>query len=235
MENIELIEATKFRVKLKQLSILMEKAKESIGREKDMFIERCLEILAKMRIDQEKRIDDMVDRVGEKDEKLRIKLKKKASPQKSIDIFAENPFQKQANMFEENPFKKGSPRDQATESSSSDELPTETETSSKAAPNQKESIAPEILEQLKNKESSSNLLLESLQKSKKLLNLIDMEETESELSISKDAPTCLIHRGPIKGIAYICPKCMATYCAKCARTLKEQGENCWSCEEEIHT
>jgi len=57
--------------------------------------------------------------------------------------------------------------------------------------------------------------------------------TESEMEIVPDQDFCVIHKGPIRGIIYSCPKCGVKYCMKCATTLKERKENCWSCEEKI--
>ena len=42
-----------------------------------------------------------------------------------------------------------------------------------------------------------------------------------------------MHRGTIVGSVYICPHCQTIYCQKCARVLNEDGEKCWSCENDI--
>ncbi len=57
--------------------------------------------------------------------------------------------------------------------------------------------------------------------------------TESEMEIKPDQDFCIIHKGPIRGIIYSCPKCGVKYCMKCASTLKNRKEGCWSCEEKI--
>ena len=57
--------------------------------------------------------------------------------------------------------------------------------------------------------------------------------TESEMEIEPDADFCVVHKGPIRGIIYSCPKCGVKYCMKCAKMLKKRKEGCWSCEGKI--
>ena len=61
----------------------------------------------------------------------------------------------------------------------------------------------------------------------------EVEKTESEMEIEKKEVVCVVHRGPIVGNIYLCPKCMTYYCVKCAKALKEKDEACWSCGEDI--
>ncbi len=62
----------------------------------------------------------------------------------------------------------------------------------------------------------------------------EIEQTESELAIEKKQYICVVHKGPIDADnIYLCPNCHTLYCTKCAITLKEKGEKCWSCENEI--
>lgn len=61
----------------------------------------------------------------------------------------------------------------------------------------------------------------------------ELKQTESEVNIQKEQFTCIVHRGAIVGTVYICPHCQTIYCQKCARVLKENGEKCWSCENDI--
>ncbi len=60
-----------------------------------------------------------------------------------------------------------------------------------------------------------------------------LKKTEKEMQVEKKEHTCIVHKGPIKGAMYLCPKCETFYCMTCARTLKANGEKCWSCESEI--
>ena len=45
---------------------------------------------------------------------------------------------------------------------------------------------------------------------------------------------CLIHKGRIEGISYICPRCQGKYCLKCATALAGDGVSCWVCDQPIN-
>ena len=49
----------------------------------------------------------------------------------------------------------------------------------------------------------------------------------------KGARICLVCKGKISGNIYLCPKCQAFYCERCASILKENNDKCWSCDSEI--
>jgi len=53
--------------------------------------------------------------------------------------------------------------------------------------------------------------------------------TESDISIYKEQHICLVHKGKIDGISYICPSCGSFYCLKCYDALMELENECWSC------
>ncbi len=61
----------------------------------------------------------------------------------------------------------------------------------------------------------------------------ELKKTEAEVGVEKKELMCIVHRGPIMGATYACPNCQTLYCQKCAATLKEKGEKCWSCNQEI--
>ena len=61
----------------------------------------------------------------------------------------------------------------------------------------------------------------------------ELQKTEKELIIKEKEDFCQIHRGPLSGITYVCPKCKTKYCLKCAQTLKIRDEHCWTCDAEI--
>ncbi|MFX1275097.1 MAG: SBBP repeat-containing protein [Promethearchaeota archaeon] len=67
----------------------------------------------------------------------------------------------------------------------------------------------------------------------KALKKKELEKTEKEIDIIKQEDKCVIHKGEIKGINYVCPKCKAKYCLKCASTLMRRGESCWICDSNI--
>ncbi len=53
--------------------------------------------------------------------------------------------------------------------------------------------------------------------------------TEEEISISKEKRTCLVCKGGIGGINFMCNDCGAYYCFKCYSALTELENACWSC------
>jgi len=53
--------------------------------------------------------------------------------------------------------------------------------------------------------------------------------TEGDISVSKEKHFCLVHRGPIKGLNFICPECGTYYCLNCLEAIKENENACWSC------
>ena len=62
----------------------------------------------------------------------------------------------------------------------------------------------------------------------------EIAETEAEFGIDKQQFVCVVHKGPIAADnIYLCPECHTFYCTKCARALREKGEKCWYCDNEI--
>ena len=54
--------------------------------------------------------------------------------------------------------------------------------------------------------------------------------TEEEVSVSKDKKICLVCKGKISRLNYICPTCKSFYCVKCSKFLEESENGCWACE-----
>jgi hypothetical protein len=73
---------------------------------------------------------------------------------------------------------------------------------------------------LKREEEAKNLL-QIFSKPQKL--------TEEEVSISKEKRICLVCKGKLQRVNYICPDCYALYCIKCADTLGTLENSCWVC------
>ncbi len=93
----------------------------------------------------------------------------------------------------------------------------------------------ETFESPKKKVKSENIV--SAYELEKRLTPEELEEqrkTESEMGIEKKEFVCVVHKGAIDGPIYLCPYCHTLYCQKCATALKEKGEMCWSCENEIN-
>ena len=57
--------------------------------------------------------------------------------------------------------------------------------------------------------------------------------TEEEVSISKEKKICLVCKGNVSGINYICTKCGAYYCLNCSQALSNLENQCWSCDTPI--
>nr|MDO8109072.1 PKD domain-containing protein [Candidatus Sigynarchaeota archaeon] len=63
--------------------------------------------------------------------------------------------------------------------------------------------------------------------------LKEIKATAEEVTAFKQAKICIVHKGPITGMMYICPQCDSIYCIKCATHLKESGQKCWSCGADV--
>ncbi len=61
--------------------------------------------------------------------------------------------------------------------------------------------------------------------------------TEEEVVYYKEQEICLVCKGKAMGFnVYVCPKCKALYCRKCALALSDLENACWSCNGPIdHT
>lgn len=57
--------------------------------------------------------------------------------------------------------------------------------------------------------------------------------TEEEVTFHKEKKICLVCKGNLSRSLYLCPKCDALYCEKCAQTLADQENVCWVCDEPI--
>jgi parallel beta-helix repeat protein len=61
------------------------------------------------------------------------------------------------------------------------------------------------------------------------LQKIKSELTEEDFLISKERRICLVHKGIIEGMNFVCPSCGALYCVKCYDAVKDLENACWSC------
>jgi len=53
--------------------------------------------------------------------------------------------------------------------------------------------------------------------------------TEEEVSISKEKKICLVCKGKIGGLSFMCSDCGAFYCLKCFEALSNLENICWAC------
>lgn len=57
--------------------------------------------------------------------------------------------------------------------------------------------------------------------------------TEEEVSISKEKKACLVCKGKVLGVNFICLICEVFYCIKCSETLSNLENLCWTCDSPI--
>ncbi|MHA2397287.1 MAG: hypothetical protein ACXADU_00160 [Promethearchaeota archaeon] len=55
--------------------------------------------------------------------------------------------------------------------------------------------------------------------------------TEEEISYYKEKKICLVCKGSLSRLNYICPKCSTLYCNNCSEQLSELENMCWICDE----
>lgn len=55
--------------------------------------------------------------------------------------------------------------------------------------------------------------------------------TEEEVTFHRERKICLVCKGNVSGINYICPRCDALYCIKCSEELSDLENMCWVCNE----
>ncbi|MFX0098364.1 MAG: hypothetical protein ACFFCS_02210 [Candidatus Hodarchaeota archaeon] len=53
--------------------------------------------------------------------------------------------------------------------------------------------------------------------------------TEEEVTYYREQKICLVCKGKVSRIMYLCPECDALYCFKCSTTLSNLENACWSC------
>jgi hypothetical protein len=57
--------------------------------------------------------------------------------------------------------------------------------------------------------------------------------TEEEVSFHKEKKICLVCKGKLLRLLFMCPECDALYCVKCSNALSEAENACWVCESPI--
>jgi hypothetical protein len=57
--------------------------------------------------------------------------------------------------------------------------------------------------------------------------------TEEEVTFHKEQKICLVCKGSVSRLNYMCPQCDAIYCIKCAEALSNLENTCWACETQI--
>ncbi|MFX1382486.1 MAG: hypothetical protein ACFFBP_08560 [Promethearchaeota archaeon] len=111
----------------------------------------------------------------------------------------------------------------------------------------KPQITPEMLTPIRPKELKEFIKVKKAKKTietnndPKILKIVlsekEIEEigkTEKEIEIEKEIDRCIVHKGHIKGLSYVCPKCYSKYCINCAQAFEERNEPCWVCKTPIN-
>jgi len=57
--------------------------------------------------------------------------------------------------------------------------------------------------------------------------------SEEEVIFHRDRKICLVCKGDVIRLSYICPKCNALYCMNCSEVLSNQENMCWVCNEPL--
>ena len=57
--------------------------------------------------------------------------------------------------------------------------------------------------------------------------------TEEEIMFHKEKKICLVCKGKVPKLLYMCPDCDALYCVKCSEALSEAENACWVCNASI--
>ena len=60
-----------------------------------------------------------------------------------------------------------------------------------------------------------------------------LQISEEEVIFHRDRKICLVCKGSVIRLSYICPKCNALYCINCSEVLSNQENMCWVCNEPL--
>jgi len=60
-----------------------------------------------------------------------------------------------------------------------------------------------------------------------------LQISEEEVIFHRDRKICLVCKGSVIRVSYICPKCNALYCLNCSEVLSNQENMCWVCNEPL--
>ncbi|MFW9822506.1 MAG: hypothetical protein ACFFE4_06205 [Candidatus Thorarchaeota archaeon] len=58
-----------------------------------------------------------------------------------------------------------------------------------------------------------------------------LQITEAEVTFHRERKICLVCKGDVSRLNYICPKCNALYCNNCSEELSNMENSCWVCNE----
>ncbi len=84
-------------------------------------------------------------------------------------------------------------------------------------------------------EASLDLKGKIKEKSRDILGMFTKPQriTEEEVSISIEKKICLVCKGKVGGVMFMCTGCGALYCIKCSEALSNLENLCWACDSPI--
>jgi len=239
MENSKqkLINANQLRLKYTKLDLLINQALKLSNLEENHVLDRALKILKPIQKELDEEIKEYLTEMQEKTTRedsstsagLRIKPIYKKRIEKNIEASVQADIER--DIYSQNPFEFTMRTDNLSNS-----LMEVREKQTHNLLGLAQKVQSLLTGNISNETSSeasevAGNLLQQLFKSKAMLELA---QTKEEVSISDNEFICIVHKGPVRGGAYICPHCKAIYCFKCANALKQQGETCWSCNHDYY-
>ncbi len=81
---------------------------------------------------------------------------------------------------------------------------------------------PKVLEKVSTEDEKKKDILKMFIKPQKL--------TEEEITFHKEQKICLVCKGRVARVMFVCPNCDALYCIKCSKALSDLDNYCWVCE-----
>lgn len=95
----------------------------------------------------------------------------------------------------------------------------------------------QIIKILKGEEDIKGFIIDKVKKGKfqDFLSMFTKPKkiTEDEVTFYREQKICLVCKGKVGGFNFICSKCDALYCEKCAQALITLENACWVCESAI--
>jgi predicted amidophosphoribosyltransferase len=52
---------------------------------------------------------------------------------------------------------------------------------------------------------------------------------DEDIAVFEEKHLCIVHKGPVDSLAFICPSCGSFYCKACFDAVVEADNACWSC------
>ena len=88
-----------------------------------------------------------------------------------------------------------------------------------------------IIKNIISERKEKGISLDSKKKHPEVLGIISKHQrlTEEEITFHKEKKICLVCKGKLGGLLFMCIDCGALYCENCSRTLSDLENACWVC------